>query len=152
MISLVNSVNGKDTDVVPFKGSWTVGQLLEHVDKAVSPSILYGNLQSVDRPADEKVELIKKIFLDFETKFQSPEFIEPVETVHNKDVQLDSLSQKFDELIHASQTMNMEEEYPGFELPGMGRLTRLEWISFYMVHTQRHMHQLKNIISVLQKK
>jgi hypothetical protein len=32
-----------------------------------------------------------------------------------------------------------------FELPGMGMLTRLEWIDFYVFHTRRHIVQLERI-------
>lgn len=152
LISLVNSIDPKDTDRVPFEGSWTAGQVLEHTDKAVSPQILSGNTAPVDRPADKKAGLIKKIFLDFDTKFKSPEFIEPTASVHDKDQLRDSLVSKFDALIHAAQTMNLEEECLDFEVPGMGKFTRLEWITFYMVHTQRHLQQLANINAVLQGK
>lgn len=149
---LVNAVDPKDTDRIPFEGSWTAGQLLEHIDKSIGPKILSGNTVLVDRPADEKVALIKSIFLDFSTKFEAPDFIVPTETVHDKDVLLDSLVSKYDELIHAAQTMNLQEECQDFEVPGMGKFTRHEWIAFYIAHTQRHLHQLTNINTVLQGK
>lgn len=152
LISLVNAVSENDTDVIPFEGSWTAGQLLEHLDKAVSPEILNGKVQSADRPADQKVPEIKKIFLDFNIKFKSPGFIEPTEEVHDKNVLLDSLSGKFDALINAAGTMNLQEECLDFEVPGMGKFSRMEWISFYMIHTQRHLHQLRKIINALGSK
>lgn len=151
LIDLVNSIDVKDVDRIPFEGSWTAGQLLEHVDKAVSPQVLSDNTSATDRPADEKVGLVKKIFLDFSTKFQSPDFIEPTEAVHDKDVQLDSLTAKFDQLANIAGTMNLQDECLDFEVPGMGKFTRMEWIIFYLAHTQRHLHQLKNIISKLQE-
>ncbi len=152
LTNIVNSIDPKDTDRVPFEGSWTAGQVLEHVDKSVSPEVLSGNTTPVDRPANEKIALIKKIFLDFDAKYQSPDFIEPTASVHDKDALLDSLVAKFDALIHAAQTMNLQEECLDFEVPGMGKFTRFEWITFYMVHTQRHLHQLANINAALQEK
>lgn len=152
LTGLVNSLHENETDAIPFEGSWTAGQLLEHLNKAVGPGILKGNVQSTDRPADEKVETIKNIFLDFTIKMTSPDFIEPRETVHDKNVLLASLTGKFDELINASETMNLQEECLNFEVPGMGKFTRMEWIYFQMVHTQRHLRQLKNIINVLHTK
>jgi hypothetical protein len=152
LTGLVNSLHENETDTIPFEGSWTAGQLLEHVNKAVGPEIIKGNVQSTDRPADEKVETIKSIFLDFTIKMISPDFIEPTETVHDKNVLLNSIAAKFDQLIIASETMNLQEECLDFEVPGMGKFTRLEWIYFYMVHSQRHLRQLKNIIKVLHTK
>lgn len=151
LIELGNLIDDNKVDTVPFEGSWTAGQLLEHVDKAVNPSILVGNTQATDRPADEKVGTVKKIFLDFNVKFESPDFILPVEEVHDRKALIHSLSTKFDELIHAASTMNLAEECMDFEVPQMGKFTRLEWISFYMIHTQRHLHQLENIIDALKK-
>lgn len=36
-----------------------------------------------------------------------------------------------------------------FAIPGYGNFTRMEWIGFNTVHTQRHVHPLKSIISNL---
>ena len=144
------SLTENNIDKVPFEGSWTAGQLLEHVDKAVSPGLLQGKVQASNRAADEKVAQLKNIFLDFNTKMKSPGFIEPTETTHDKSTLMDSLSGKFDELISAAETMKLDEECLDFEVPGMGKFTRYEWISFYMIHTQRHIHQLKKIVSALE--
>ncbi len=142
-------VKTKKIDKIPFEGSWTAGQLLEHVDKAVGADVLYGKTAKTGRVADEKVALIKSIFLNFDTKFKSPEFIEPREITHDKNILLNSLNKKFDQLVIAAETLDDTEECLDFELPGMGKLTRLEWINFQMIHTQRHLHQLKNIIDKL---
>ena len=152
LTGLIHRIDENKLDVVPFKDSWTAGQLLEHIDKAVSPGLLKGNVEAVNRPADEKVAQVKKIFLDFNTKMKSPEFIEPRENVHDKIVLERSIIQKFDELIDADKTLDLQQECVDFEVPGLGRFTRLEWISFYMIHTQRHIHQLKNIIKNLDEK
>ena len=152
LAGLIQSIDEKDIDIVPFEDSWTAGQLLEHIDKAVSPGVLHGNTQTTSRQADEKVAQVEKIFLDFNTKFKSPEFIEPVEKVHDKSVLLQSLTKKFDELAEAAASMDLQQECLDFEVPGMGRFTRLEWIAFYMIHTRRHIHQLKHILKVLNEK
>lgn len=151
LIGLVNALHENDTDRIPFEGSWTAGQLLEHVNKAVNPSILHGGTQHTDRLADEKVALVRKIFLDFDTKFQSPDFIVPTETVHDKNILLASLVSKFDELLEAVSTLELGLECTDFEVPGMGKFTRYEWIAFQQVHTQRHLQQLKNILLKLQE-
>ena len=36
-----------------------------------------------------------------------------------------------------------------FEMPGIGALTRLEWLWFYVWHTQRHLRQVKNIYAAI---
>lgn len=145
LAAVAASVKDDVVDSIPFEGSWTAGQLLEHIDKSVSPGILNGNVKQVDRTADEKVQTLRSIFLDFTKKFDAPDFIVPTETSHDKQALISKISHKFDKLISAAGTMNLSEECIDFEVPGLGPFTRLEWITFYMVHTQRHTHQLKNI-------
>jgi hypothetical protein len=36
-----------------------------------------------------------------------------------------------------------------FDFPGFGHLTRYEWLKFIVFHTQRHIHQLKQIKNAL---
>jgi hypothetical protein len=143
------SIKDDVVDTVPFEGSWTAGQVLEHIDKSVSPGVLNGNVRQVDRAADEKVQTVRTIFLDFTKKFEAPGFIIPTETSHDKQALVSKLNHKFDKLAAAAGTMDLAEECLDFEVPGLGAFTRLEWIAFYMAHTQRHIHQLKNIAARL---
>lgn len=149
LIKTISSIDKRKTDIIPFEGSWTAGQVLEHISKSINPGILSGTAKEPGRPADEQVHLIKSIFLDFDKKFVAPDFITPAAPVHDTDALLEKITGKFDKLIAAADTMNLSEECLGFVVPGFGHFTRLEWIVFYMVHTQRHIQQLRNIAEKL---
>ncbi len=151
LIDVVSSISDDKTDTIPFEGSWTAGQVLEHLCKSVSTSVLRGNVQKVNRPADEKIAFVRSIFLDFTKKFKAPEFIIPVEATHNKAEQLSLLTAKFDRLIAAVDAFDLTEECTDFSVPGFGNFTRMEWIAFHMIHTQRHIEQLKNIAEKLKE-
>src|SRR3954465_2712501 len=73
-------------DVVPFEGSWTPGQVMEHILKAVAgiPQLCRANTQPAQRPENEKTAGLKNLFLDFNMKMKSPDFIVPIETQHDK--------------------------------------------------------------------
>jgi hypothetical protein len=145
LIDVVSSISDDKTDTIPFEGSWTTGQVLEHLCKSVSTSVLRGNVQTVNRQADEKIAFVRSVFSDFTQKFKAPEFIVPVEATHNKAEQLALLTAKFDRLMDAVDTFDLTEECTDFSVPGFGNFTRMEWIAFHMIHTQRHIHQLENI-------
>lgn len=145
LMDSIYSFSESNIDKVPFKDSWTAGQVLEHIDKAIGPGILYGKTQKVNREPGEKVQQIKAVFLDFDSKMKSPDFILPTEEKHSRQALLESLTRKLDALFTATETLDMNEECLDFEVPGFGKFTRLEWIWFYLVHTQRHVQQLKNI-------
>lgn len=139
-------------DVVPFEGSWTAGQTTEHIIKAGlgAEHFLKENTAPTDRPIDKNVETLRSIFLNFDIKMKSPDFIVPTGTVHNKEMQAKQLETIRKELAEAAAGLDLSRTCLGFELPGMGHLTRLEWIKFNIVHTQRHTRQLKNIYKALQ--
>jgi hypothetical protein len=145
LMDCIYSFTGNSIDKVPFKDSWTAGQVLEHIDKAIGPDLLYGNTQKTNRQPDEKVQQVKAVFLDFNSKMKSPDFILPTEEKHDPQVLLSRLAGKLDALFTASETLDMNDECLDFEVPGFGKFTRLEWIWFYLAHTQRHIQQLKNI-------
>jgi hypothetical protein len=146
LMDAIYSFSEKNIDQVPFEGSWTAGQVMEHIDKAMGSAVLYGKTQKANRAPDEKLPQLKAIFLDFNSKMKSPDFILPTAGKHSKEALLNSLTQKLDTLLTASQTLDMNEECLDFEVPGFGKFTRLEWIWFYLVHTQRHTQQLKNML------
>jgi hypothetical protein len=152
-IQLLASVDEKKLNIVPFKDSWTAGQLAQHVLLSVSgfTELVYGPVKETERAPDLGIETIRRIFLDFTIKLKSPDFILPPVMDYRKAEQMAILEQKKILLIQASETMDLTKTCTGFELPKMGLLTRLEALYFIMCHTQRHTHQLRNICQQLNK-
>ncbi len=138
-------------DTIPFEGSWTAGQVAEHIVKAVSgmPELLNAAVEPANRPYDEQVAGLKKVFLDFNLKMKSPEFILPTESVHDQADLLKTFSRLEKELEDAAKNLDLTLLCMATELPGNGYLTRFEWLSFALIHTQRHIHQLQKIANRL---
>ena len=141
-------------NTIPFEGSWTAAQVCDHILKSVSGVLenLYNKTRPTARQPDEKREAIKKMFLDFTTKMKSPSFVLPGNEALEKEKMMqafEELKTKFDEAIN---NLNLSESSTGFELPGFGEFTRLEWIWFAVYHTQRHTWQLSNIFDILVNK
>lgn len=134
-------------NTIPFEGSWTAGQVLEHVIKSASglPEVCGGPVTHTDRPRDEKVAAIQKLFLDFSVKFQSPDFILPGNDPQHKTILTNALKKTEQRINHIAATQDLGVECLAFELPGFGKLTRYELLSFVLIHAQRHTRQLENI-------
>ena len=132
---------------VPFEGSWTAGQVAEHVYKSVSgvPQLLNGGSKPTDRGPAANVTGLRKMFLDLSIKMTSPDFILPSD--QPKD--LAALTRKLDEaltaIIDTAQKADLNLTLTEFQFPGGGETTRLELVNFMSVHTQRHSWQLYNI-------
>jgi hypothetical protein len=80
LLESVAAFSAQEFNTVPFEDSWTPGQVAEHIFKAEADfdQLFKGSSRpTTERSPDEKVAEIKKIFLDFTTKFKSPEYILP---------------------------------------------------------------------------
>jgi DinB superfamily len=149
---LFSSFTQQQVDIVPFEGSWTAGQVAEHIIKSIGNLPAFFNSNTVttnDRPFDGNVATLQHIFLDFSTKMQSPPFILPEATQHDKETILESFSNLKSQMITAAETLDLTLTCKSFEMPGIGYLTRFEWLHFFMVHTKRHTHQLGKIFAAL---
>lgn len=144
---LLGPLSEQQLNTVPFPGSWTAGQVTEHIIKSASGlnHVCNGPGIDTDRPKDEKVAPIKALFLDFSVKFQSPDFIVPGDGPHQKTALVATLQQIEQEIGNIIATQDLNPECALFELPGFGRLTKYELLHFVLIHAQRHTHQLENI-------
>jgi len=133
---------------VPFKGSWSAGQLAMHMilSNGGFAEIINGSIDETSRPADKMVERIKQDFLNFDVKMDAPEDICPALKDYDQTRLLSKLEVIKKNITDAADQLDLTKTCKAFELPGYGYLTRLEAIYFIIYHTKRHTHQLKNIL------
>lgn len=147
LIDLLDSVSQKKINQIPFEGSWTAGQVGDHLRRSYGLfETIRGTVQATTRPADENFSRIGDIFLNFETKLKAPDFIIPSADPIDKKELIDSISLRLEEIIRFMNENDLTLTCLDFELPGSGPLTRLEWFHLMYCHTQRHNRQLKRII------
>lgn len=134
-------------NLFPYQGSWTPGQVAEHLIKSVS-AVPDEHIQTTHRPYDEKVAAIEGLFLNFSIKMQSPDFVRPGNGPHDKAEILKDFAGIRGSLEDTVRSTDLEATCTDFELPTFGTLTRYEWVKFFIFHTQRHTRQLKNALPV----
>jgi hypothetical protein len=141
----------ENINTVPFEGSWTGGQVAEHVLKSLSGALqnITGPVRSTERNPEENVKQLGDIFLNMDIKMQSPDFIIPSNDPKDKKALVSALTSALDGIKTVTITEDLSATCTGFEMPVLGPLTRVEWISFSSFHTRRHTNQLKNIINHL---
>jgi hypothetical protein len=149
LLNEYGSLTQEEMNTVPFAGSWTPGQLSEHLEKSYGVETLYAETANTSRDPALKVEEIKAIFLDFSTKMQSPDFIYPRGDHYNKEEVCRVLKTRWTDIRKAATTLDLSKTCLAFEFPGSGPLTRFEWLNFFVIHTQRHLHQLTNMEKAL---
>lgn len=152
LIRLISSLNDEELNRIPFPNSWTAGQIGDHLLKSFhSWDVLKGTTSAPDRPVDENCKPLSELFLNFEIKMQAEpsDFNYPTNDFIIKHKLLSDLRKITNDIIEFSNQHPLGLLCLNFKLPTFGYLTRLEWLHFYTVHTQRHNHQLKNIINHL---
>jgi hypothetical protein len=151
-LASLSSIRQEQINTVPFPGSWTAGQIAEHILLSASGvlEVIHGPVKPTERDPSQHAEQIQKMFLDFSTKMVSPDFVRPSSTPKDKAVLLQSLQKTMGGIRSVAATQDLTATCMGFEFPGFGDLTRSEWIAFILAHTLRHTHQLNKIAEKLQ--
>lgn len=144
---LLSSFEKEQINIVPFEGSWTAGQLAQHMilSNGGFVELLEGPVKETLRDPIQHVEEVKNSFLDFNTKMESPDFIKPAIISYDKEELIGSLKNLREKINQSIKTSDLNKTCMAFELPVFGYFTGQECIHFVFYHTQRHIHQLKNI-------
>lgn len=150
----IGRFSDEDFNKVPFKGSWTPGQVCQHVKLSVQgmPGLWQGNVVTPDRKPDAHVKMLADVFLDFSTKLDSPDFILPEAKKYSQEEFVRFFTDFAKKLQPLAETLDMGQLCVGFEFPNSGPLTRQELLAFLLFHTQRHTNQLKKIATVFDEK
>ncbi|WP_394777095.1 DinB family protein [Flavobacterium sp.] len=136
-----------EINVIPFEGSWTPGQVTRHIIKATSGfhKVCDINTKKLNGAIDEKIPVLKEIFLNFDVKYNSPESVYPEDREYDKNELVSRLQKIESEILDIAENYDLSLTCLDFEIPGVGNLTIYELINFAIFHTKRHIHQLKVI-------
>ena len=148
---LMSSLNENEINTIPYKDSWTAGQLFRHVTKSTNGMSKAMDMKTkpAGRDPGEKIPMLRNAFLDFSKKMKSPDFIIPEEGPYEKLSTIEKLNKSFGHLKESSSHANLADMVENLPL---GAVTKLEILHFVLYHTQRHLHQMKKIVAALENK
>ena len=137
---------------VPFEGSWTAGQVAEHITKSnggILEQLLNGKTKSANRPYDEKVAVVQDVFRSKEKMKSAPQ-LEPSKPPHNLDSLLNSLKKQKEQQIETIKEKDLKALISELEFPpSPDGLTGYEWLQLMIEHANRHRKQIGNIYKKL---
>jgi hypothetical protein len=139
-------------NTIPFEGSWTAAQVADHILKSVEglgEMVARGRTVPTDRDPAQQVQGIRDMFLDFETKMKSPDFVLPTEEPLDQTSLLKRMEQVRARLALDIIKLDLTLSCTDFALPGSGIMTRLEWMNFFEVHATRHTRQMQKVAKAL---
>ena len=143
-LMMLSKFDNEQLNTVPFVGSWTAGQVADHLRKATD-GLPDQNTRPAHRDPELHVETLQALFLNFDVKYESPEFIIPDEGPFESRLLVKQFERLKSDNAAIARTKDLSLLCIDFEMPGLGALTRYEWLKFFVAHTKRHAHQLTNI-------
>lgn len=151
LINIISSIKAQQFNQVPFEGSWSAGQLAQHVILSAGGFVwlLNGPVKDTERDPEENIQNLRAMFLDFSSKMQSPAEIVPEEKQYDQEKLITKLKDIQHSFLETIKKVDVTKTCTAFEIPKSGYMTAAEAIVFTIVHTQRHVHQLKNITAKL---
>lgn len=148
LLETLEAFTPEQFNAVPSSGGWTAGQVAQHLLLSAGVvEVIAGRTETAPRPVDQHVDGIAAIFLDFTIKLQSPDFVIPEARDYDQQEMIYRLKTAWTKLKEAVRLLDLSALCMDFEMPGIGLLTRLEWIYFYIFHTQRHLRQFKRLLT-----
>lgn len=117
LLDAFGSLSQQELNTVPFEGSWTPGQLSEHLEKSCGIDTLYAETADTNRDPASMIAPINAMFLDFSTKMQSPGFIYPRGDHYEKEVVCRILKTRWTDIRQAATTLDLSKTCLAFEFP-----------------------------------
>lgn len=148
LLQVLSPLSEQQINTAPFPGSWTAAQTTRHIIKSngsIGQALSLPGEKTMRTP-DQRVPELKEIFLDFTVKFQAAPFITPTREVYEKERLIADLKRSTSRLKQASREADLDD---AIHHPAFGGITKLELLYFVQFHTQRHVRQVKNIITAL---
>lgn len=128
LTQLISSLDEEQLNTIPFEGSGTAGQVAEHLIKSNGgfAKLLFGLVKETERATDKLLEPIKKSFLDFTIKMDSPASVLPTKSRYKKEDLLNAFEDTKTTIGRAIQSLDLSQTCIDFEIPETGFLTRTE--------------------------
>ncbi|HMO60787.1 MAG TPA: DinB family protein [Ferruginibacter sp.] len=146
--TLLESMTETALNTKPDTEGWTAAQVVQHIVKANNSKIFTTPGQAASRNISERIPELRQLFLNFDIKMKSPEFILPEDKPYSKEVLINAVKNAFKSLAEALPQCNLNEE----DTRTLGNITKWEMANFIVFHSQRHLHQLEEIYKSLKTK
>jgi len=149
-LNLASSFAEEEINVRPAENSWSAAQVADHVTRSNFSIVKALQLKGtpINRDPAERVEELKEVFLNFETKLKSPSFILPTQNSYEKNTLIARLQHSIEKIKELSEETDLSEM---INHVAFGDITKLEILHFVTYHTLRHTRQLKNILESISK-
>lgn len=150
---LIQSISDEQFNTKPNDLTWSVAENVEHIIRSeFGTARLFNSAtkKDLERDSEAIIKKMKSRFLDRSETLQAFGAILPTEGDKSQEELLIKFKASRNQVLELIQTQDLDEICMRFEHPLFGHLTRREWVNFNIVHTQRHMDQIRELLENLQ--
>ena len=147
LLTVLSSFTPEQFNERPSETEWSAAQVAEHLLKAdvSTGNALSGETVPTNRPPDEKLAMIQQAMNDDNAKRVAPERVHPSGEQWEAAAILEQIKKQKEVLKEAILHSDITEACTSFKHPVLGTMTKMEWMTFNMRHTERHLRQLKRL-------
>lgn len=156
LIEKLSKVDVQKLNTSPATGKWSIAQVVYHLNKAESNSVIYVSKKMKDVNNLERSGLVEKlkiwlvkIFFALPFKYKAPAVLGdmPPNVNYNEIiVEWEQTRKKLKELIASTPEDMLSMKV--FKQPAAGRLDIYQMLDFMQVHFNRHLRQVENIVGL----
>ena len=148
LVQVLQSVEERVFNQKPGPDKWSIAQVADHIrlsNNSIAKALALKG-KPVDRNPGERIIELKNIFLDFQKKYQSPDFIVPTKDIYEPELLLKALQQSIQLIRERMYEDDLDEL---INHPAFGNISKFEILHFVLYHTQRHLRQIKLIAETI---
>lgn len=152
LAELAAQFSDADFNQKPDENSWSAAEVVEHLFRSEfgTSRLLTGETKAVDaRDSDAMLSKMRKVVANREAKLKASGPILPTGKEKSKDELIGEFQQNREKVKEVMTGLDLNQLCVTYEHPIFGQLTRLEWLEFNIMHTHRHMAQIKQIQKAL---
>jgi len=147
-LGAVKEFDENSLNQIPSAGSWTPAQVVVHILIATD-GLPDSNTTPTHRQYDASLPRIRPWWEDLSQKFTAPEQLRPDGQPRSGKNLQEELQRVRTKNLAIIDKEDLSVVCLDFELPGIGYLTRYEWLWFGEMHLKRHQFQLENMLKVV---
>ncbi|MEQ9091626.1 MAG: DinB family protein [Balneola sp.] len=133
----------------PDKNTWSAAENVEHIIRSEFGTARLFNASTEKGPSrntEERIQKIESLFRDRTKKLQAFGVVLPTDSDKDKSELLEKFKTSRTQVIELIKVQDPDEICTRFEHPLFGFMTRREWIHFNMVHSNRHIDQIQELV------
>lgn len=150
---VISEISLEVFSVQPNVHSWSINHIIEHILNVEKSTKAIGNrpTEETDRSPSIKINDIKSRALNFEVKVQAPTAVLPTKERSDHQKMLEELEITRIGILKQGNEKGWHQIITIIKHPIFGAMTRLEWLYFNIYHVERHIHQIRQTLHIVQK-